>query len=128
MTSWLSVIPSTSLALHLDPIEFRVAVKWWLGIDTSQGSQCAFRPAYSLDPLGHHALTCNCGGDVISHHNALRDMHVSTLPSPCGMLRSKLKLVLGSFLTIHSHNLLIFSCSIGIMEGPLPWTSLLFHR
>ena len=26
-TSWLSVIPSTSLALHLHPIEFRVAVK-----------------------------------------------------------------------------------------------------
>ena len=41
-TSWLSVIPSTSQGLHLDPIEFRVAVKWWLGLDTSQGSQCAF--------------------------------------------------------------------------------------
>ena len=26
--------------------------------------------------------------------------------------------MLGSFLTIHSHDLLIFSCSIGIMEGP----------
>ena len=72
-TSWLSVIPSTSLALHLDPIEFRVAVKWWLGQDTSQGSQCAFCPAHSLDPLGHHALTCKCGGDVITRHNALRD-------------------------------------------------------
>ena len=72
-TSWLSVIPSTSLALHLDPIEFRVAVKWWLGLDTSQGSQCAFCPAHSLDPLGHHALTCKCGGDVITRHNALRD-------------------------------------------------------
>ena len=33
--SWLSVIPSTSQGLHLDPIEFRVAVKWWLGLDTS---------------------------------------------------------------------------------------------
>ena len=71
-TSWLSVIPSTSLALHLDPIEFRVAVKWWLGLDTSQGSQCAFCPAHNLDPLGHHALTCKYGGDVITHHNALR--------------------------------------------------------
>ena len=74
VTSWLSVIPSTSLVLHLDPIEFRVAVKWWLGLlDTSQSSQCAFCPAHSLDPLGHHALTCKWGGDVISHHNALRD-------------------------------------------------------
>ncbi|KAL5503030.1 hypothetical protein EMCRGX_G009913 [Ephydatia muelleri] len=33
----------------------------------------AFCPAQSLDPLGHHALTCKCGGDVISRHNALRD-------------------------------------------------------
>ncbi|KAL5479517.1 hypothetical protein EMCRGX_G023044 [Ephydatia muelleri] len=36
---------------------FRVAVKWWLGLDTSQGYQCAFCPAHSLEPLGHHALT-----------------------------------------------------------------------
>ena len=74
-TSWLSVIPSTSQGLHLDPIEFRVAVKWWLGLDTSQGSQCAFCPAHSLDdPLGHHALTCKCGGDVVLRHNALRTL------------------------------------------------------
>ena len=73
VTSWLSVIPSTSLALHLDPIEFRVAVKWWLGLDTSQDSQCAFCPAHSLNPLGHHALTYKCGVDVTSRHNALRD-------------------------------------------------------
>ena len=49
-TSWLSVIPSISQGLHLDPIDFRVAVKWWLGLDTSQGSQCAFCPAHNLDP------------------------------------------------------------------------------
>ena len=78
-TSWLSVIPSTSQGLHLDPIEFRVAVKWWLGLDTSQGSQCAFCPAHSLDPLGHHALTCKCGGDVVLRHNALRDTLVHFL-------------------------------------------------
>ena len=72
VTSWLSVIPSTSLGLHLVPIEFRVAVKWWLEVDTSQGSQCAFCPAHSLDPLGHHALTCKDGGDVITRHHALR--------------------------------------------------------
>ena len=41
---------------------FRVAVKWWLGLDTSQGYQCAFCPAHSLEPLGHHALTGKCGG------------------------------------------------------------------
>ena len=56
--------------LHLDPIEFRVAVKWWLGLDTSHCSHCAFCPAHSLDPLGHHALTCKCGADVVLRHNA----------------------------------------------------------
>ena len=117
-TSWLSVITLTSLALH-DPIEFRVAVKWLLGLDTSQGYQCGFCPAHSLDPLGHHALTCKCEGDVISRHNALRDTLARFLHRSYAA---------GSFLTIHSHNLLIFSCSIGNMEGPLPWTSLLSHR
>ncbi|KAL5516106.1 hypothetical protein EMCRGX_G001377 [Ephydatia muelleri] len=90
-TSWLSVIPSTSQGLHLDPIEFRVTVKWWLGLDTSQGSQCAFCPAHSLDPLGHHAITCKCGGEVL-RHNALRDTSFTVRL----LNLSKLKLALGS--------------------------------
>ena len=28
---------------------------------------------HSLDPLGHHALTCKYYGDVVSCHNRLRD-------------------------------------------------------
>ena len=35
-----------------------------LGLDTSNGSQCALHPASKLDPLGHHATTCRkrrCG-------------------------------------------------------------------
>eukprot|EP00731_Ephydatia_muelleri_P017721 Em0010g819a len=77
--SRLAKIEKALYGLHLDPIEFRVAVKWWLGLDTSQGSQCAFCPAHSLDPLGHHALTCKCGGDVVLRHNALRDTLVHFL-------------------------------------------------
>ncbi|KAL5487426.1 hypothetical protein EMCRGX_G020023 [Ephydatia muelleri] len=69
-------IEKLSVNSHLSVRSFclqKVAVKWWLGLDTSQGYQCAFCPAHSLDPLGHHALTCKCGGDVITRHNALRD-------------------------------------------------------
>ena len=33
----------------------------------------------SLDPLGHHALTCKCGGDAVLRHNALRDTLVHFL-------------------------------------------------
>ena len=42
--SWLSVVPSEGLGLHLEPSVFQVAVKWWLGLDTSNGSQCALMP------------------------------------------------------------------------------------
>ncbi|KAL5510209.1 hypothetical protein EMCRGX_G005717 [Ephydatia muelleri] len=36
--SWISVVPSTGLGLHLDPAECQTAIKWWLGLDTSRGS------------------------------------------------------------------------------------------
>eukprot|EP00731_Ephydatia_muelleri_P003982 Em0002g158a len=39
--SWLSVIPSEGLGLHLTAPIFQVALKWWLGLDTSGGSQCS---------------------------------------------------------------------------------------
>eukprot|EP00731_Ephydatia_muelleri_P012180 Em0006g1074a len=32
--SWLSVVPSVGLGLHLDSNELQIAVKWWLGLDT----------------------------------------------------------------------------------------------
>ena len=30
----------------------------------------------ALDPLGHHALSCRRGGDVVLRHNQLRDVFV----------------------------------------------------
>ena len=34
---------------------------------------CPFCPDMALDPLGHHAVTCRHGGDVVIRHNRLRD-------------------------------------------------------
>eukprot|EP00731_Ephydatia_muelleri_P016004 Em0009g428a len=76
--SWLSVVPSENLGLHLDPPVFQVAIKWWLGLDTSEGSQCALCPGSTLDHRGHHAVTCKYGGDVVSRHNRIRDILVET--------------------------------------------------
>ena len=59
--------------LHLDKAEFQTALKWWLGIDMFGGSRCPSCSTQSLDPLGHHALTCKCYGDVVSRHNQLRN-------------------------------------------------------
>ena len=30
-------------------------------------------PSKSLDTLEHHCVTCRCGGDVTTRHNALRN-------------------------------------------------------
>ena len=59
------------LNLHLEPDEFQIALKWWLGINTSLSSYC---PDHQLDPLGHHAVMCKGGGDVVLCHNSFRDV------------------------------------------------------
>ena len=73
-SSWLLVVPSEGLGLHLNPDQFQVAIKWWLGLDTSGGSLCSLCPDTVLDPLGHHASTCKRGGDAVFRHNRLRDV------------------------------------------------------
>ena len=75
-SSWLSVVPSVELGLHLDPHEFCVGIRWWLGLDISRGLTCSLCPNTALDLLGHHAVTCKKGGDVVTRHNRLRDVFV----------------------------------------------------
>ena len=72
--SWQSVVPSPSLGLHLEPNECQMVFKWWLGLDTSGRSTCPFCPHAALDPLGHHAITCRHGADVVIRHNMMRDV------------------------------------------------------
>ena len=73
-SSWLSVVPSVGLGLHLDSSEFRTAVKWWLGMNSTARSSCPFCPDIALDPLGHHAVSCRHGGDVVIRHSRLRNI------------------------------------------------------
>ena len=67
-SSWLSVVSSVGLGLHLDSSEFYTAVKWWLGMNSTARSDIA------LDPLGHHAVSCRQRGDVVTRHNRLRNI------------------------------------------------------
>ena len=83
-SAWISVVPSSSLGLHLDPNEFQTAVKWWLGVNhpsfSSDGNPmvCPLCPNCALDPLGYHCVTCKSGGDVPTRHNTLRNAVHST--------------------------------------------------
>ena len=66
--------PSEGLGLHLNPDQFQMAIKWWLGLDTSGRSLCSLCPDTMLDSLGHHASTCKPGGEVVFRHNRLHDI------------------------------------------------------
>ena len=47
------VVPYPGLDLHLDPAERQVAIRLWLGLNTSGGSKCPIYPGVALDTLGH---------------------------------------------------------------------------
>ena len=99
-SSWLSVVPSEGLGLHLNLDQFQVAIKWWLGLDTSGGSLCSLCPDTVLDPLGHHASTCKRGGDAVFRHNRLCDV----VAESCRLAHLSVKVEAGNNLTPdHSH-------------------------
>ena len=79
--SWLRVVPSPALGLHLRAAEFVPSLKYRLGIPvfSSQGP-C---PACGLpsDVMGDHALGCAKYGDRIARHDRLRDVIYETASS-----------------------------------------------
>ncbi|KAL5510402.1 hypothetical protein EMCRGX_G005940 [Ephydatia muelleri] len=83
--AWLSTAPSPGLNLQLEPSEFQAAIQWWLSVDISgsRGATCPHCTAHSLDPLGHHALTCKHGGDVVICHNRLQDVFAESCRRAC---------------------------------------------
>ena len=93
--AWLSVIPSLRLNLHLEPAEFQIAVKLWLGIAVTDIPVRTFCPSHALDSLGHHAFTCKHRGDVASRHNRLRDVLLESCRRACLGLKLKQEVVWG---------------------------------
>ena len=77
-----------------------MAITWWLGLDTSCGSICLLCRGRVPDPLGHHALTCKRGGNVVTHHNKLRD---TLAAETCRRAHQSVKVEAGSNHT-HDHS------------------------
>ena len=72
--SFLSVVPSPSLGLHLRAAEFVPVLKYRLGIPVySADGHCPACHSYS-DRMGDHSLGCAKTGDRIARHNMLRDV------------------------------------------------------
>ena len=49
--SYKPFIVAKRLGLHLQPSEFQVAIKWWLGLDTSGGLICSLCPGSGVFDL-----------------------------------------------------------------------------
>ena len=72
--SWLSVVPSPALGLHLRAPEFIPVLKYRLGLPIlSENGLCAICSQPS-DRMGDHALGCRTSSDRIARHNMLRDV------------------------------------------------------
>ena len=76
---WLNALPSFAFNLHIPGPEFRVAVRYRLGIPVyHEDGQC---PA--CDTFGDHAIACGYQGERNSRHNILRDEIFNTAKAAC---------------------------------------------
>ena len=81
--SWLNVIPSPTLGLHLKSPEFIVCVKYRLGMQIfPTNGQCYACPVLS-DVLGDHAVSCGWGGERVFRHNQIRDCLFTACTQAC---------------------------------------------
>ncbi len=71
--AWLAALPSPALALWFQPLEFRIALRLWLGLPVADGADTCPACARKVDDLGTHALACTHAGTITLRHNALRD-------------------------------------------------------
>ena len=78
---WLNVIPSSSLGLHFLDREFRVCLRYWLGLRIfNDPSTCAICQS-PADPFGDHHVGCGGNNDRISRHDSIRDAVFSAAQS-----------------------------------------------
>ena len=70
----LSAEPILALGLHLQPNEFRAALKYrlWFPLYDSN-RRCTYCESAILDIFGDHAVSCHKRGDIISRHDRVRD-------------------------------------------------------
>ena len=71
--AWFTAAPIPALGLHLQPNEFRAALKYRLGIPLYDSDRCPYCKSAILDIFGDHAVSCHGRGDIIPRHDRVRD-------------------------------------------------------
>ena len=74
-TGWLRALPSKALQTEIPDIEFRLLLRWWLGLPVLPVGvslpECPLCRG-SIDPFGDHFVCCELNGST-QRHNAFRD-------------------------------------------------------
>jgi len=95
--AWLSALPSPALGLHIHTTDFRVCLKYWLGLPLSSVDEVCPSCTRVADRYGDHHVGCDGDADRLFRHNALRDALFSAASSAALAPRKELpNLVAGS--------------------------------
>ena len=70
---WLNVIPSSALGLHMFDQEFRLCLRYWLGLPLFPVDSTCLVCLSPADSFGDHHVGCGGNGDKIHRHNSIRD-------------------------------------------------------
>ena len=74
----LSAAPIPALGLQLSSNEFRVALKYRLGVKLYENERnCPFCKSGTQGVMGDHAVSCHGRADMISRHDCIRDKIIS---------------------------------------------------
>ena len=71
---WLNGVPSEALGLRLQDREFRVSLRYWLGVPLHSSPYSCPECHATADEFGDHRVGCGGNGDRIYRHNAVRDV------------------------------------------------------
>ena len=70
--AWIRALPVGTNMLSC--LEWRICMKRWPGIAIFDSEHlCSACGKQVMDVFGHHAVVCDCSGDRIKRHNAIRD-------------------------------------------------------
>jgi hypothetical protein len=73
-SAWLSVIPSPNLGLKFNNAQYQTTLKLHLGVPVYPTKSKCPCGKHKLDRYGIQSIICKAKGDIISRHNAVRDV------------------------------------------------------
>ena len=94
--AWIRALPFGSNKLSC--LEWQICMKRWLGIAIFENDfLCPVCEKQVMDVFGHHAVVCDCSGDRIKRHNAIRDCFFDAcVAAAWGPVKEKPFLISGS--------------------------------